>query len=306
MTNTNPRTPSPLADPPDRIGPESDQLAERASSLRVASTIAVPDGHDEVTRDVRARRPSLLTALRRGRAPQRLARVASLLALDFGAIWLAIFSALAFKELVRGNYLVRPHQRPDLGVPAVRFPRHRAAVRAQPALLASRGAPRPGGDHGGAVPGHDRVGAVRGRERARVPLLLHLLRRLRVRSRLPGGRALALRARHRTLCWERSAASRRAILVGSGDQIEAVAHALGSQQRRLRDRRLHLADAAARERAAQPRPFGGPAAAARRAPDQRGHHRRPRASRRTRRWSWSTVAASATSPFASRPRRWRS
>ena len=59
---------------------------------------------NEVRRDVRARRPQLTGALRQSRAPQRFARFASLLALDFGAVFAAIFTALAVKELVRGNF----------------------------------------------------------------------------------------------------------------------------------------------------------------------------------------------------------
>ena len=72
--------------------------------------------------------------------------------------------------------------------------------------------------------------------------------------------------------------SRRAILVGSGEQIEAVARALSANgsATRYETARLHLAHAAARERAARPRPARGPAAPARRARGARGHHRRPR------------------------------
>ena len=84
---------------------ELESIAARASTLRVANTIPASFGHLEVTRDVRARKPNLLGALRRANAPQRLARVVSLLALDFSAIWAAIFSALALKELVRGTYV---------------------------------------------------------------------------------------------------------------------------------------------------------------------------------------------------------
>ena len=157
MTETNPRTPTPVSDPPERVEPESDRLAERASTLRVASTIPVPAGHDEVTRDVRARRPSLLTALRRGRAPQRLARVASLLALDFGAIWSAIFSALAFKEAVRGTYSFdRVSGQTWDYLPFVFLVT--ALLFARSGLYSRREA-RPGlvAIIAGAVPGHDRV-----------------------------------------------------------------------------------------------------------------------------------------------------
>ena len=50
---------------------------------------------------------------------------------------------------------------------------------------------------------------------------------------------------------EQAGYRRRALLVGSGKHIEAVAHALGGRSRtQRRPRRLHLAHAAARERPA--------------------------------------------------------
>src|SRR3954469_17183631 len=58
-------------------------------------------------RDMRARRPNILTALVQARALERGARIVSLLALDFVAILGAIFTALALKELVRGDFVVR-------------------------------------------------------------------------------------------------------------------------------------------------------------------------------------------------------
>ena len=54
---------------------------------------------------------------------------------------------------------------------------------------------------------------------------------------------------------EQAGYQRRALLVGSGKHIEAVAHALADRARTARRaRRLHLADAAAAERAALARP----------------------------------------------------
>jgi exopolysaccharide biosynthesis polyprenyl glycosylphosphotransferase len=105
---------SPLAEPTekdrarqgsDELDPLTAHLAKRASSLRVGKLIPASAEPRDVTRDVRARKPSLLAALRQARAPQRLLRVGSLLALDFGAVWAAIFSALAVKELVRDNFV---------------------------------------------------------------------------------------------------------------------------------------------------------------------------------------------------------
>lgn len=77
----------------------------RASALRIADSMPVDVDH-QVTRDVRARPPNVLGALRQSHALQRLGRVLSLLALDLGAIWSAIFTALAFKELVRGDFVL--------------------------------------------------------------------------------------------------------------------------------------------------------------------------------------------------------
>ena len=80
-------------------------IAARAENLRIANTIPAAVAHSEVTRDLRSRKPRLVSSLRRARAPQRIARVASLLALDLGAVWAAIFSALAVKELVRDTFV---------------------------------------------------------------------------------------------------------------------------------------------------------------------------------------------------------
>ena len=77
----------------------------RAPTLRIANGMPLTLEPTEVRRDVRARRPQLSSALRQSRAPQRFGRFASLLALDFGAVYAAIFTALAVKELVRGNFV---------------------------------------------------------------------------------------------------------------------------------------------------------------------------------------------------------
>src|SRR4029453_11017128 len=72
-------------------------------TLRIANGMPLTLEPTEVRRDGRARRPQLSSALRQSQAPQRFARFASLLALDFGAVFAAIFTALAVKELVRGS-----------------------------------------------------------------------------------------------------------------------------------------------------------------------------------------------------------
>src|SRR5579862_872723 len=53
-------------------------------------------------RDARAKRPPLLSFLLRWSTARRFARVVSLLALDLAGIFLAIFTALLLKNLVRG------------------------------------------------------------------------------------------------------------------------------------------------------------------------------------------------------------
>jgi exopolysaccharide biosynthesis polyprenyl glycosylphosphotransferase len=78
--------------------------AERVPTLRIANGMPLTLEPNEVRRDVRARQPRLTSALRQARAPQRFGRVASLLALDFASVFAAIFTALAVKELVRGNF----------------------------------------------------------------------------------------------------------------------------------------------------------------------------------------------------------
>jgi exopolysaccharide biosynthesis polyprenyl glycosylphosphotransferase len=99
----------PTVDKPRTESPEEIEQtgsdAERTVGLRLAGGMPLTLEHHGVSRDVRSRRPRLLGALRQARAPQRLARVVSLLALDLGAVWAAIFTALAVKELIRGDFL---------------------------------------------------------------------------------------------------------------------------------------------------------------------------------------------------------
>src|SRR5690349_13269019 len=61
--------------------------------------------HHEVTKAVRARRQGFLAALSRAQAPQQLGRDVSLSALALAAIWAAIFTALAVKEVIRGDFV---------------------------------------------------------------------------------------------------------------------------------------------------------------------------------------------------------
>ena len=82
---------------------------------------------------------------------------------------------------------------------------------------------------------------------------------------------------------------RRALLVGSGDHIDDVAHALaGNRPLPGQPGRLHRADAPARERPALARPLRSALRGPRRGRDRRRDHRRPRLPARPRRSSWST------------------
>ena len=231
--------------------------------------------HMEVRRDVRARRPSVIGALVNARALERALRVVSLLALDLGALW-ARSSVRCRQGAGPGALRLRRGAANGARLPAVRVPGHRAAVRAQRPLLLARGAPRFHRDRLGAGPG-GRVVRVRGRQRARLQLLLHLLRRALLRSDL-GGAACAGST-------SRSPASRCARSDAAGGRSWSARASRSTRSRMrcrrlvphpLRARRLHLADAAARQRPAQPRPAGGAAAPARRARGSGGDHRRPR------------------------------
>ena len=86
----------------------------------------------------------------------------------------------------------------------------------------------------------------------RVLELLHLLRLAVLRrSSTSSSLRCALRAGRPGCCCARPATSRRAVLVGTGQHIEASRHALSDARARAgRGRRLHLADPAARQRPA--------------------------------------------------------
>jgi exopolysaccharide biosynthesis polyprenyl glycosylphosphotransferase len=92
-----PRAPSALEEEPKARFPRPE------GQLRVAGTIPAGVEPDEVRRDVRARRPSLLSALIHARALERGLRIVSLLALDLLGMMGAIFTALAFKAVVRDS-----------------------------------------------------------------------------------------------------------------------------------------------------------------------------------------------------------
>jgi exopolysaccharide biosynthesis polyprenyl glycosylphosphotransferase len=224
MTDPASPTKTPIAEHGEDVdGGES--LATRAATLRVAHTIPVAGEELEVTRDVRARKPRLLAALQSARAPQRLARVASLLAVDLAAIWAAIFTALALKELIRGTFVFdRVSAQTWDYLPFVFLVTVLLFARSD---LYSRREARPG-----------LVAIVSGLfQVALVSVIFALANGLEFRSyyvfygglffglvSVAGARWLYERVTGLVLA--ASGRSRRAILVGSGDQIEAVAHAL--------------------------------------------------------------------------------
>jgi exopolysaccharide biosynthesis polyprenyl glycosylphosphotransferase len=73
---------------------------------RAAASTALPpatERHETAARDIRRKRPPVLSFLLRISTARRLARVLSLLALDFAAVALAIFTALLLKEALRGH-----------------------------------------------------------------------------------------------------------------------------------------------------------------------------------------------------------
>ncbi len=85
--------------PPHSKGPSAPQRPRRPAPI-VANRPAPSAATD---RDVRARRPTALSFVLRFSTLRRAARVASLLALDFAGVSLAIFTALLLKEAVHGS-----------------------------------------------------------------------------------------------------------------------------------------------------------------------------------------------------------
>jgi exopolysaccharide biosynthesis polyprenyl glycosylphosphotransferase len=176
-------------------------------------------------RDVRARRPSILAALVHARALERGARIVSLLALDFVAVLGAIFTALALKAVVRGDFVFDEVFQTALDYLAFVF-LVTALLFARSGLYSRREA-RPG--LAAIVAGLFEVAfvslvfaVVNGLDFSSYyifygGLFFALIWVSGLRGLYERVTALALRALGRR---------RRAILVGSGKQIDAVAHAL--------------------------------------------------------------------------------
>ena len=208
-----------------RADTSSSSVVRDRPPLRVAGSHPLALSHDDVDRDVRARRPNLLSALIHARALERSARVISLLALDFAAILGAILTALTVKELIRGGFSVHGVWNTALDYQAFVF-LVTALLFARSGLYAQREA-RPGF-----------TAIVAGLFWATfVSLLFGLVKGLDFNSYyiFYGGLTFAL-IWVSGLRWiyERTTAAalralgrrRRVLLVGSGKQIDAVAHAL--------------------------------------------------------------------------------
>jgi hypothetical protein len=136
-----------------------------------------------VTHDIRRKRPPVLSFLLRISTARRLARVLSLLALDFAGVALAIFTALVLKEAVNG------HVSPDTAFHGTKqfiaFAYLLTALLfARSGLYSARALRRSLPDRGVALPGRLRRADLRGRQRRALPQLLPLLRLARLRTAL--------------------------------------------------------------------------------------------------------------------------
>src|ERR1700682_6309748 len=85
-------------------GPTIRGRATRGSTVLSEATVR----REPSDRDMRRKRPPVLSFLLRGATARRLARVLSLLALDFAGVALAIFTALIIKAVVRDHAQVSP------------------------------------------------------------------------------------------------------------------------------------------------------------------------------------------------------
>src|ERR1700678_1183730 len=84
--------------------PPSPRVRREPSPPRERAVLSEATARREPTdRDMRSKRPPALSFLLRMATARRLARVLSLLALDFVAVSLAIFTALVIKAVVLGH-----------------------------------------------------------------------------------------------------------------------------------------------------------------------------------------------------------
>jgi exopolysaccharide biosynthesis polyprenyl glycosylphosphotransferase len=202
------------------------ELREDATARANAPALRLPE------RDVRRKRPPALSFVLRMETLRRVSRVVSLLAVDFVAVYAAIFTALIIKAQVRGG--------PDLGAVLHETRRTVAFAYLITALLFARSglygprAERPG------LPGI--VGSLF--QVTVVALLFALLSGQRFSSyyvfygslffaTVYVGSLRYLYERVTGVLLRAAGYHRRAILVGSGKHIEAVAHALTDSGQRL-------------------------------------------------------------------------
>src|SRR6059058_3258112 len=110
-----PRPSAPSAEPPRRTpsrvlaSAPSEAAADRARITQGRSVLSEATVRREPSeRDMRRKRPPALSFLLRADTARRVARVVSLLALDFAGVALAIFTALLLKAAVRDHVQLTP------------------------------------------------------------------------------------------------------------------------------------------------------------------------------------------------------
>ncbi len=182
------RTSAPAAPPPPRVRSTPGVAASPRPGGAVISEITARRQPSD--RDMRRKRPPLLSFLLRMSTARRVGRVLSLLALDFAGLSLAIFTALALKAAVLGHLNVAHAVTETL-------PRHSPPVRALGSLCRARRAAGTVADRREPFRGDVRRPAVRGCQRSAVLELLHLLWVARIRPAVRLVAACRLRADHR-------------------------------------------------------------------------------------------------------------
>ena len=227
-------------------------------------------------RDVRRKRPPFLSFLLRLETLRRVARVVSLLVLDFIGVVGALFTALMLKLAVHDQLERRRGVAGHQALDPVRLPGHRAAVRAGRPVRRPHAPARTGPDRHRAVPGDGDRAGVRARRRPALLELLHLLRLAVLRDDLhrrapraaPARQRLAARA-GRIRAARGAGRVRQAHRGGRAGAGRPVAHA-------GRHRRLHLSDASPAERPALARRAARSADVLEIEARAGGDHRRPR------------------------------
>ncbi len=280
--------------------PRLRQPAAGVGSTRLQRASASPEHEPgplpgELDRDIRSRRPAVLSFLLRLSTARRVGRVVSLVALDFAGVAFAIFTALVLKEAVHGRVAAAHDVHGDEAVPALRLPVDGAAVRQLGPLRRALAAARPAADRRFPVRGGPRRADLRRRQRRTLLQLLPLLRLAGLRAPLHLLVASAVRPCHRDAAAGcRLPAPSRPRGTGPADRRRRACAgrrpAFGD-----RSRRLPLADAAAGERAALARHAGRSRRGPRRGTRSTRSSSPTRTSPRTPRSSSSTSAIAAGS-----------